>query len=90
MISEKPTDNSNVMREHDLVSSSSPAIQGLEGIRYRLRGASTKEKVDALLEAFQYGHKGIDLVIQASIGRWRQRSAGISFAVIVLQQRSYF
>ncbi|MFW9257417.1 WD40 repeat domain-containing protein [Nostoc sp. CALU 546] len=65
MISEKPTDRSNVMREHDLVSSSSPAIQGLEGIRYRLRGASTKEKVDALLEAFQYGHKGIDLVIQA-------------------------
>ncbi|MHC5729360.1 MAG: hypothetical protein ACYTXY_35595, partial [Nostoc sp.] len=65
MISEKPTDNSDVMKEHDLVSSSSPALEGLEGIRYRLRGGSTKQKVDALLEAFQYGYKGIDLVIQA-------------------------
>ncbi|MEH2259235.1 hypothetical protein [Nostoc sp.] len=53
------------MREHDLVSSSSAALEGLEGIRYRLRGGSTKEKVDALLEAFQYGPKGFDLVIQA-------------------------
>ncbi|WP_375510103.1 WD40 repeat domain-containing protein [uncultured Nostoc sp.] len=53
------------MREHDLVSSSSAALEGLEGIRYRLHGGSTKEKVDALLEAFQYGLKGIDLVIQA-------------------------
>ncbi|MBN3872510.1 WD40 repeat domain-containing protein [Nostoc sp. JL33] len=30
-----------------------------------MRDASTKQKIDALLEAFQYGDKGIDLVIQA-------------------------
>ncbi|MEH1813328.1 MAG: hypothetical protein V7K26_22875 [Nostoc sp.] len=65
MIYEKPTDNSNIIRENDLISSYTSALEGLEGIRYRLHGDSTKEKVDALLEAFQYGHKGIDLVIQA-------------------------
>ncbi|MHC5734552.1 WD40 repeat domain-containing protein [Nostoc sp.] len=65
MIPENPKENSNIIRENELLSSSSQLINGLDSIRYRLQGVSTKQKVDALLEAFQYGHKGIELVVQA-------------------------
>ncbi len=39
--------------------------QELENIHRQLQGNSTKEKVDALLDAFQYGQSGIELIIKA-------------------------
>ncbi|MEH2236203.1 WD40 repeat domain-containing protein [Nostoc sp.] len=65
MIPENPKENSNITREDELLSSSSQLINGLDSIRYRLQGVSIKQNVDALLEAFQYGQKGMELVIQA-------------------------
>ncbi|MBW4558481.1 MAG: hypothetical protein KME59_21655 [Trichormus sp. ATA11-4-KO1] len=48
-----------------LLASSITRQQELENIHRQLQGNSTKEKVDALLDAFQYGQPGIELISQA-------------------------
>ncbi|MEH1895272.1 MAG: hypothetical protein V7K94_08210 [Nostoc sp.] len=46
--------------------------QELENIHRQLQGNSTKEKVDALLDAFQYEQPGIELIIKALNDRTRE------------------
>lgn len=46
--------------------------QELENIHRQLQSNSTKEKVDALLDAFEYGQQGIELITQALNDRTRE------------------
>lgn len=45
--------------------SGSMVLGGLEGVRRRLALTEVESKIDALLDAFEYGQEGLDLVIQA-------------------------
>ena len=40
-------------------------LGGLAGVKQRLAKGGVKQRIDALLDAFQYGQEGLDLVIQA-------------------------
>jgi hypothetical protein len=44
----------------------------LDGIRYRLQGTCKIQKLDALLDALQYGEAGIRLIVQALSDRSRE------------------
>lgn len=44
----------------------------LEDVSYRLQGNSIKQKVDALLDAFEYGQEGIELVVNTLSDRTRE------------------
>ncbi|MEA5552156.1 hypothetical protein VB713_14520 [Anabaena cylindrica UHCC 0172] len=50
---------------HSLSASPITTQRELEKICCRLQSNSTKQKVDALLDAFEYGQAGIELIIQA-------------------------
>lgn len=65
-------EKSNQPRKDDLVlggQSPSPTegavLGGLEGVKRRLTGKREQQKIDALLDACQYGQAGLDLIIQA-------------------------
>lgn len=68
MIAENP----NQSGEYDVVLGSQTPLPvdgavlgGLEGVKQRLARESVEQKIDALLDAFQYGQEGLELVIQA-------------------------
>lgn len=40
-------------------------LKGLSGVEYCLARGTTEQKIDALLDAFEYGQAGLELIIQA-------------------------
>lgn len=66
-------ENLDQPREYDAVlggqvplpADGAAVLGGLAGVKQRLARGALEQKIDALLDAFQYGQKGLDLVIQA-------------------------
>lgn len=53
----------------------SAVLGGLAGVKQRLAKGTVEQKIDALLDAFQYGQAGLDAVIQALDDRSNQVSS---------------
>lgn len=47
-------------------------LGGLNGVKQRLARGTTEQKIDALLDAFEYGQAGLDLIIHALEDKSRQ------------------
>ena len=76
------TENSNQPEEYDVVLGgqvNTPAdgvvLGGLDRVKQTLVIGGAEKKIDALLDAFQYGQQGLDLVIQALEDKSREVSA---------------
>lgn len=66
------TENSNQPEEYDVVLGSqvstptdSVVLGGLDRVKQILVIGEAEQKIDALMDAFQYSQQGLDLVIQA-------------------------
>lgn len=72
MDEQKPKDDSAVLGGQNSFDSYSLVLGGLQGVRNRLQSNCSNQKVDALLDALQYGHAGIEVVAQALGDRRRE------------------
>ncbi len=84
-------DNSNRPKKYDLVlgGSNPPPVDGvvlggIEGVKSRLASDNIKSQISALSEAFNYGDRGLDLVIDA-LGNYRREVRKNAYQL--LQQR---
>ncbi len=59
---QKPKDDSAVLGGQNSFDGSSLVLGGLQGVWNRLQSNCSNQKVDALLDALQYGHSGIEVV----------------------------
>lgn len=72
MNSQKPEDDSAVLGGQNSFDGSSLVLGGLQGVWNRLQSKLSNQKVDALLDALQYGQAGIEVVVQALCDRHRE------------------
>lgn len=88
------TENSNQPEKHDVFlggQASAPAdgvvLTGLDRVKQMLVIGGAEQKIDALLDAFQYGQQGLDLVIQALEDKLKEVRAA---AYLLLQESAEF
>lgn len=63
--SQKPKEHDVVLGGHSQVPADGVVLGGLERIKQLMAHGRVEEKIDVLLDAFEYGDAGLDLIIQA-------------------------